>query len=130
MKNKAKIVMIICILIMVFLSTFSYVLGADTDTPFKDADSFIKNGTDQGSTIDPQEMKDLSSLIYYLLLSIATVVAVAVGAILGIKYMLASVDDKANIKETMIPFIIGCVVVFGAFGIWKITVTIGSSIAY
>ena len=41
--------------------------------------------------------------------------------------MLGSVEEKADIKAAMVPFIIGCVVVFGAFGIWKIVVTIGNN---
>ena len=38
--------------------------------------------------------------------------------------MFTSVEEKANVLETMIPYLIGCVVTFGAFGIWKIAITI------
>ena len=55
------------------------------------------------------------------------IVAVLIGAILGIKFMIGSVEEKAEIKAALVPFIIGCVVVFGAFGIWKIVVTIGNN---
>ena len=29
-------------------------------------------------------------------------------SIIGLKYMLASLDEKANYKENMIPYIVGC----------------------
>ena len=42
--------------------------------------------------------------------------------------MTGSVSQKAKIKETLIPYIAGCIVIFGAFGIWKLVVTIMSSV--
>ena len=46
---------------------------------------------------------------------------------MGIKFMIGSVEEKAEIKAALVPFVIGCIVVFGAFGIWKIVVTIGNN---
>ena len=42
--------------------------------------------------------------------------------------MIGSAEEKAQIKDALIPFIIGCIIVFGAFGIWKIFVNIGNSL--
>ncbi len=43
-------------------------------------------------------------------------VFVAVGAlmVIGIKYVTGSIEEKANYKKTMIPYIVGCFVLFGA----------------
>ena len=38
--------------------------------------------------------------------------------------MLDEYIGQTKVKESMIPFIIGCVVVFGAFGIWKAVVLV------
>ena len=48
--------------------------------------------------------------------------AVAVGAsiYLGIRYVLSTTEDKAEIKKKMIPFIIGVAIFFGATGILKL----------
>lgn len=54
------------------------------------------------------------------------IIAVLVGAVLGIKIMVASVEEQAKIKELMVPYIVGCIVIFSAFTIWKIVVTIGN----
>ena len=74
-----------------------------------------------------KELKELSDTIYNVLLIIGTVIAVIIGAILGIQFITGSVEQKAKVKDSLIPFIIGCVIIFGAFGIWKIVVSIGAS---
>ena len=51
---------------------------------------------------------------------IGIAISVIVLALIGIKYMLGSVEEKADIKKLLIPYIVGCIVVFGAFGIWKL----------
>ena len=50
--------------------------------------------------------------------------AVIVGAIIGIKLMSSGIDTKVEAKKLLIPYLAGCVVVFGGFAIWKIVVTI------
>ena len=45
---------------------------------------------------------------------IGIVVSVIVAIILGIKYMLGSVDQKAEYKKTMLPYAIGSALIFGA----------------
>ena len=77
-----------------------------------------------GSAIDTTEVKNQSNKIYNLLLALGIVLAVLIGAVLGIKYMLGGIEEQAKIKETLIPYIVGCVVIFGAFGIWKLAVSI------
>ena len=49
---------------------------------------------------------------------------IAIGVYLGIKFMSSSADDKAKVKEALIPYIVGCIVIFGAFGIWKLLITL------
>ena len=44
----------------------------------------------------------------------------------GIKLIKEAVEEKAKIKELMVPYIVGCIVMFSAFTIWKIVVTIGN----
>lgn len=42
--------------------------------------------------------------------------------------MVASAEDKAKVKEALIPYVIGCAVIFGAFTIWSIAVNLGQNI--
>ena len=36
--------------------------------------------------------------------------------------MMASAEGKAQIKEMLIPFVVGCIVAFSAFTIWKVMI--------
>ena len=36
--------------------------------------------------------------------------------------MMGSSTQKAETKELLIPYVVGCVIIFGAFGIWKLVV--------
>lgn len=86
--------------------------------------SFINKGEQQQQAIQDSQIKTVSDQIYNILLAIGTVIAVIIGAILGIQFMVGSMDEKAKVKESLIPFVIGCVIIFGAFGIWKLIATI------
>lgn len=91
------------------------------------ADNFLDNGQEQvenETTINDDTLNDTNALIYNLLFGIGVVLAVIIGGVLGIKFMIASAEEKADIKNAMIPYIIGCIVIFGAFAIWKIAVNL------
>lgn len=90
-----------------------------------DAKNFIKDGEKEGETVfDKTGLKSISDVVYNTLLAVGMVAAVAVGIFLGIKIMMASTEEQATYKEMLIPYFIGCIVIFGAFGIWKIVVNI------
>lgn len=42
--------------------------------------------------------------------------------------MLSPVGERAEAKKMLIPYAVGCAVVFGSFGIWKLVVTILQSV--
>ena len=44
---------------------------------------------------------------------IGIIVSVLALAVIGIKYMLGSIDEKAEYKKTMIPYVIGCFMLMG-----------------
>lgn len=92
------------------------------DDAISDADSFIETGDNDKLQIS--SLQAFSRNIYNILLTIGIVVAVLTGAIIGIKYMLGSVEEKADIKGLLIPYIAGCVIIFGSFAIWKLVVTL------
>ena len=71
---------------------------------------------------------DLLDTLYNTLLIIGIAVAVIVGIILGIQFITGSVEQKSKIKESLIPYFVGCAVIFGALGIWKLVITIFSSL--
>jgi len=96
------------------------------DQMLSSADAFLETGSDDA--IETGKLKETSDYIYNTLLVIAVAVAVIVGAYLGVKFMLETAEDKAKIKESLIPFVVGCFIIFGAFGIWKIVVEVGNAL--
>ena len=87
----------------------------------------------EGATADTDatsddETKEFINILYNTLLTLGVIITIAVGGIMGIKFMLASAEDKAKIKESMVPYVVGSILIFGAFGIWKLFITIFSQI--
>lgn len=96
--------------------------GTSLDDMFNDAEDFINSGTTTYG--DSTSLQNFSNTIYNILLAVGVAVAVIVGAIIGIKLMASNIDTKVEAKNLLIPYVVGCIVVFGGFGIWKIVVTI------
>ena len=72
--------------------------------------------------MDSDGLKEVSSTVYNILLMVGIIAAVIVGLSIAIKIMTGSVTEKAEHKQMLIPYIAGCIIVFGAFTIWKIVV--------
>lgn len=51
---------------------------------------------------------------------VGTGVAVGASIYLGIKYILSSTEEKADIKKKLVPFVIGVIIFYGATGILQI----------
>lgn len=119
---KRKIFFILIIFILMICST--HIVQATTiSNIIQGADGFITNGS-SSDMIAGDKIKNLSDIIYNVLLILGTVIAVIVGSVLGIQFITGSVEQKAKVKDSLIPFVIGCIVIFGAFGIWKLVITI------
>jgi len=128
MKKKVilkKVIILFTLIAMLFMQSNTY--ATTIDSIISGADSFEQAGKNAGTaTISASKLKETSTTIYNILLAIAIVAALIVATYLGIKFMLASAVEKAEIKESLIPFIIGCFIAFGAFGIWKIAMMFAS----
>ncbi|MFR3182775.1 MAG: hypothetical protein ACLTPN_04100 [Clostridia bacterium] len=90
-----------------------------------DANDFINKGA---VNIDQGTLSNFSKTMYNILLAVGVVVAVIIGAIIGLKLMTSSIEEKAEAKKLLVPYVVGCVMVFGGFAIWKLVVTILQSI--
>lgn len=90
--------------------------------------NFIEDGKNEGAAINSNVLKETQNDIYNLLLALAVALMVIVGAILGIVYMFGSIEQQVKVKETLIAYVIGCIVIFSTFGIWRLVVSIISNI--
>ena len=126
MKTKILMIILIVVISVIFLN-INVVQASGISDVISGGDSFLQSAS--GTTIDEDKLKSSSEMIYNMLLVLGICIAVIVAAILGIKFMIGSMEEKAQVKEALIPFVVGCVVIFGAFGIWKIFVTIGNDVS-
>lgn len=63
-------------------------------------------------------------------IQVVGVVVAVVGLIaLGVKYMFGSVEERADYKKTMIPYLIGCIFIFSISTIINLIYTITTEIA-
>ena len=124
MSNRLFKVIIIFILISIFIFLTSSSMAYSIDNVFTDAKDFLNAGNTVESTISKTELKNTASFIFNLLKAIGIIIAIAVGIVLGIQFMVSSAEDKAKVKEALIAYCISCVVFFSAYRIWVIVISI------
>lgn len=125
---KVKMILIIGLIFIIILMFFNINTVKATSSisdVIKGGDKFISERS-YDSTINEKTLKSTSDTVYNILLFCGMAIAVIMTGILGIKFMIGSVEEKAQIKDSLVPFIIGCIVIFGSFGLWKIFVIIGN----
>ncbi len=109
-----SIVMIVLMLACVCTSIFAAV----------NPDEITGNtGTQADKTIT-----NIGNSILSIITSVGIVLAIVLIAILGIKYMMGSTEEKAEYKKSMIPYLVGAVLVFGASAIGKAVIQFGKTI--
>lgn len=126
-KNKLLIIILMLISLFVIWNTPSYALGGIITSGQKFENSRVNytvNGTHNDMEIDSKDLQDVSNTVYNILLLLGIVIAVIIGIVLGIKFMTGSIEEQAKVKESLVPYIAGCVVIFGAFTIWKVVLEV------
>lgn len=124
---KKVIVFLVMLVLCTYLSSTS-VYATGLDKVISDGDKFLTQ-RDKNSVIDEQALSNTSNTVYNILFTIAVVLAFGVGMIIGIQFIVASVDEKAKIKETLVPYIVGVFIIFSAFTVWKIAIEIGNKVS-
>lgn len=120
MKKQVRMLSIVLI-IMMALTTISSVVLAEPDMT-----ATIKQISD-GNGTQPQQVVTLGATIVTIMQTVGIVVAVVVLLILGIKYMMGSAEEKAEYKKTMIPYIVGAVLIFASTTIVNVVYNIARS---
>lgn len=72
-------------------------------------------------------MKEIVVPIANILTAIGVFVLVGVTIVMGIKYMFATPEEAAKLKQQLIGLVVSAVVVLGATAIWKIIYKVLSS---
>ena len=104
MKKMTKILCRVLPVVLVGLLVVSNVFGVTFNS------TMIPSGTNSGSGT----VEKLTGNIWGTVITIVRILAVAAVVFAGVRYMMASANDKADIKKQMVILVIGAVMVFGA----------------
>lgn len=110
---KLKILYVFFIILLI-LSTTCASYASVTD-PITDPNYYRPN-----SNVNNEKVATIGRNLVAGIRTIGVVIAVVGLMIIGFKYMFASVEERANYKETMIPYIIGMVMLFAITTILQI----------
>lgn len=126
MNTKIKMLAIILISIILIFNLPIYSKAEfSIDGIFSGADDFLAQGSQsEAQGINDNELNGISKVVSGILLTIAIAVTVISIAVMGVNFAIQTVEEKAKIKEAMVPWVIGIFVSFGAYGIWKLVMNI------
>ena len=82
---------------------------------------------EQATGGDDGKISTLGGNIVNILQVVGIVIAVIVILVIGIKYMIGSAEEKAEYKKTMIPYVIGALLVFAGTSIVKVVYSLATS---
>ena len=120
--KKILIFLTIFIIVILSISITNKVYAADGLGEVISGGKKFLNSSSNNYSVSEDKLKSTSSSLYNILLMVSFIIVACIGVFLGIKYMWAGVDEKADVKNALVIFAIGCVVTYGAFGIWKVIV--------
>lgn len=105
MTKKTYRILSTILLIIMMISIATSVLAANI-TPANITGSTNVTGT--------TEIQSVGQDIVGILQTVGIVLSVVVLIILGIKYMMGSAEEKADYKKSMLPYVVGAIVIFAA----------------
>ena len=90
--------------------------------------NYYTDGINSTVTTGTDEISSIGKTIIGLLRGAGTVVSVIALIAIGIKYMMGSVEEKAIYKQTLMPYLIGAIFVFGITTILPIIIEVAKAI--
>ena len=112
MKKTVKILSVVLLVIMILASLGSVTMAATPGEGTGLTPSDFKGNPPDSTAIN--KVQDLGNNIIGIIRVVGTIVSVVILMILGIKYMTASAEGKADFKSALIPYLVGAILVFGA----------------
>ncbi len=119
-KSKKQLINIMVIFIILFNLFIPNAYAGPLQDIMNRAEGFVNNGENGGNVINNDALKEGSNTLYNVLLVIGIAVAFIWGIVLGIQFVTGSLGEKADVKKNLIVYVIGCIIIFGAFGIWRL----------
>lgn len=117
---KIKAMAISIILVTIFAVTFIAF----------ESNAAVDPSTLTGTTVTTTAIENLGNQAITIVSTIGSVAAVIVLIVLGLKYMMGSTEEKAEYKKTLMPYVIGAILVFAASAIAGVVFSIGNGLSF
>ena len=115
MKKSIKVISTLLLAIMLVASIATTVLAVvDLNATINNVEKQNLNGNAD------QQITKVGGNIVNIIQVVGIVIAVIVLLVIGIKYMMGSASEKAEYKKTMIPYLVGAVLVFAGTSLVKV----------
>ena len=70
-----------------------------------------------GTAVTNSDALEFGGKIITIITTLGSVLSVIVLIVIGIKYMVGGIEQKAEYKRTLMPYVIGCILLFAASSI-------------
>ena len=107
--NKVLTTVLLIAVLSVICVNFAYATSTTSETYTVDPSTITGTSTDGASKITA-----LGGKIVGIVQTVGSVVSVVILVVLGIRYMIGSTEEKAEYKKTLLPYVIGAVLIFAA----------------
>lgn len=114
MKKTVKIMSTILLTIMLVATLASTVFAKP------DVEGIITSVENDSTVQDTSKITTLGANIVNIMQIVGIVIAVVVILVIGIKYLIGSAEEKAEYKKTMIPYLVGALLVFAGTSLVKV----------
>lgn len=101
--------------------------AADLSEMMSSAQSFISKGKEEAKGVETDDITANFVGLGQALTTVGGGILVAVMTYMGIKYMISPPDKQAALKQQLIGVVFAGIVIFGAYGIWYMVVTIAQT---
>lgn len=120
MNKKSKFIKIIFFIILTILMIFT-ITNTSQAIDFN-PDNWAPNSTTAAQGAD--RVLEIGNSIIGVIQIVGSFISVGVLVVLGIKYMMGSVEERAEYKKAMMPYLVGAVMLFAITNILAIIVNI------
>lgn len=121
MKKSIKVISTLLLAIMLVTSI--------AGTVFADSTTDVLNKLKGDGNVETNSLTTVGNNVVTIINVVGIVIAVIILLIIGIKYMIGSASEKAEYKKTMIPYIVGAVLIFAGTSLVRVIYSLANSVS-
>lgn len=121
MKKSIKVISTLLLAIMLVTSI--------AGTVFADSTTDVLNKIKGDGNVETNSLTTVGNNVVTIINVVGIVIAVIIMLIIGIKYMIGSASEKAEYKKTMIPYIVGAVLIFAGTSLVRVIYSLANSVS-